>query len=453
MLQDTQTPFRSMVDKDARTVARQIFSDQAIYEMELERIFARAWNFMCHESQIPNKGDYFLSFIGEESVIATRDKTGTLQVFINSCRHRGNAVCRAESGNARSFLCTYHGWTFGLDGKLIGVPGYKDLYHEDLKREEWGLISAGKVASYKGFVFATMDPEAPDLEDYLGPVGRLALDVVVARGGLSVVDGIQKNVIGCNWKIATDNAFDYYHANLAHASATMSGMLAGGRKPSDTPPISRDPATGHRVVLGDYGHTISGPLLSAEDLKKLEDTTDGPLTTLNDDAWRNDPKVVEELGDMVGIRGHRIIFPNLWVVASTSQVCLRVPKGKDNTELWWFTLVADGLSADDHEMYVHSANHRFGPAGFLEQEDGENWDQSTRAMKGVVAQRHPLNYQLNARHNVVQRSERGLTYFDTGFNETGQMWMYQAWADWMDASNWAALKQHRTPLPQEGEKV
>ena len=147
MLQDIAKPFHDYVHAETGTVDRIIFSDQAIYEMELERIFARAWNFMCHESQIPNKGDYFLTFIGEESVIATRDKTGTLQVFINSCRHRGNAVCRAESGNARSFLCTYHGWTFGLDGKLIGVPGYKDLYHEDLKREEWGLISAGKVAS------------------------------------------------------------------------------------------------------------------------------------------------------------------------------------------------------------------------------------------------------------------------------------------------------------------
>ena len=110
-------------------------------------------------------GDFFLNFIGEESVICTRDKTNTFQVFINSCRHRGNAVCRAESGNARSFLCTYHGWTYGLDGKLIGVPGYKDLYHEDLDRDAWGLISAGKVASYKGFIFATMDPEAPDLDE------------------------------------------------------------------------------------------------------------------------------------------------------------------------------------------------------------------------------------------------------------------------------------------------
>src|ERR1700742_3389908 len=199
MLKDGAKPFQDMVDAKTGLVDRAIFSDQAIYELELERIFARTWNFMCHESQIPKTGDFFLSFIGEESVICTKDKTGTYQVFINSCRHRGNAVCRAESGNARSFLCTYHGWTYGLDGKLIGVPGYKDLYHEDLDRESWGLISAGKVAAYKGFIFATMDPEPPDLEEYLGPVGRLALDVVTARGKLKIVEGVQKNLIGCNW--------------------------------------------------------------------------------------------------------------------------------------------------------------------------------------------------------------------------------------------------------------
>src|SRR5207302_1103208 len=81
-------------------------------------------------------------------------------VLLNTCRHRGNAVCRAEEGHATSFMCTYHGWTYDLQGKLVGVPGFKDYYNEDLNRDEWGLVSAAKVDSYKGFVFATLDPEA-----------------------------------------------------------------------------------------------------------------------------------------------------------------------------------------------------------------------------------------------------------------------------------------------------
>jgi len=189
--------YRSLVDVRAGTVDRRIFSDAEIYRAEMERIFARCWNFMCHESQIPQAGDFFLNFIGEDSVIAVRDRKGGIGVFLNSCRHRGNAVCRAESGRVKSFLCTYHGWTYDLEGKLVGVPGYKGFYHEALERDKWGLIAA-RVESYKGFVFATMDPEAPALDDYLGEVGRVGLSMAAAQGDVAVVDGVQKNVLGCN---------------------------------------------------------------------------------------------------------------------------------------------------------------------------------------------------------------------------------------------------------------
>src|SRR5438034_3989198 len=177
-----RTEFLGMVDPERGTVDRRIFSEQEIYEQELERIFARAWNFKAHESQIPNAGDFFQTYIGEDRVIVVRDKEGGVQVLLNTCRHRGNAVCRADEGHATSFMCTYHGWTYDLKGALVGVPGFKDYYHEDLKREEWGLISAAQVDSYMGFIFATLDPEAPELYDYLGEVGRAGLHLITARG-------------------------------------------------------------------------------------------------------------------------------------------------------------------------------------------------------------------------------------------------------------------------------
>src|SRR3990170_827965 len=181
-----------MVDTKKGLVDRRIYYDADIYQAELEHIFARAWNFMCHSSQIPNPGDFFMSFIGEDRVICVRDNDGNPQVLVNSCRHRGNAVCRAEEGHSSSFMCTYHGWTYDLKGNLVGVPGFKEVYHEELDRENWGLIKAGKVQTYKGFIFATMDADAVDLPEYLGDVGRMGIDLLATQDKMVLVGGIQK---------------------------------------------------------------------------------------------------------------------------------------------------------------------------------------------------------------------------------------------------------------------
>ncbi|WP_176695906.1 aromatic ring-hydroxylating oxygenase subunit alpha [Phenylobacterium immobile] len=454
MLRDSSRPFHDYVDPENGTVDRVIFSDQAIYEMELEQIFARAWNFMCHETQIPKPGDFFLSFIGEESVIATRDKKGELQVLLNSCRHRGNAVCRAEMGNARSFLCTYHGWTYGLDGQLIGVPGYKDFYHEQLDKSQWGLVKAGKVASYKGFVFATMDPEAPDLEEYLGEVGRMGIDLVAERGDQVAIEGVQKNIIGCNWKLAVDNLFDWYHVQISHASAMMSGYNSLRRPPVDKDgnPIAVGPGTAdpnaHRVLLGEYGHAISGPRITPAQREQMALMGDNPPPFL-DERWRDTPSASAALGEAGrDTRGHPNIFPNLWVASGGTQLSLRLPKGPTGCEIWWFTVIPKDLTDDVRKQRITNANHTFGPAGMLEQDDGENWDQSTRQTMGVVARRYPLNFSMNKGFGQWTEMENGKV-IDTHISEHAQLWTYRAWADWMDAANWAELKAQRTLVPAE----
>jgi phenylpropionate dioxygenase-like ring-hydroxylating dioxygenase large terminal subunit len=448
---DRTKDFRHMIDAEKGTVDRAIFSDQEIYDLEMERIFARAWNFMCHESQIPKPGDFFLSYIGEESVIATRDRKGGLQVFLNTCRHRGNAVCRAESGNAKAFFCTYHGWTYDLEGKLIGVPGYKEFYHERLDRAKWGLVSAAKVESYKGFVFATMDPDAPSLEDFLGAVGRLGLDMVAARGEMVMFEGIQKNVIGCNWKMAVDNLFDWYHVQITHASAFQT--LLAGTPPQDPnlPAIDTESPMKHRVVLGDYGHAIGGPRLSAEEWNKLPPFHDKMpnMMPYRDYGWRGSPEAVEVLGQLGGTTiGHPNIFPNLWIASGGTQLCLRLPKGLDKCEMWWFTLREKGLPPQVEFMRRAFSQTSFGPAGFLEQEDGENWDQATRATRGPIARRYPLNYQMDSEQRKMS-STNGLSYIDTNVSEHAQLWLWQSWADWMSADNWEDLKQHHSRAEAE----
>lgn len=432
----TTPDYRTMVDASAGTVDRRIFSDAEIYRVEMERIFARCWNFMCHESQIPEAGDFFLNFIGEDSVIAVRDRKGKVGVFLNSCRHRGNAVCRAESGRVKSFLCTYHGWTYDLEGRLAGVPGYKSFYHEALERDKWGLIPAAKVESYKGFVFATMDPEAPALEEYLGEVGRVGLSMAAAHGDVAVADGVQKNVLACNWKLAVDNLFDWYHVQTSHASAPLSGYLP-------KLPYSDDDQI---VSLGEYGHAISGPRTTPEIRAALAATT--AKVPLFDERWRDTPEAAAALGPVgVASRGHPNIFPNLWIASSGVQLCLRLPRGPFATEIWWFTLIDRHMPAEQRRASVQRMNHTFGPAGMLEQDDGENWSQSTLATRSAFARRHPLNYAMNiGRGHISEAQQPGLPSIETSINEHAQLWTYRAWADWMTAADWPALKRdHAIP--------
>src|SRR3984893_10040983 len=158
---------KALVDVDRGVVTREIFVSEAIYGQELERVFARAWLFLGHESQIPRPGDYVVSSMGEESVIVCRDAAGRIRVFLNSCRHRGMKVCRYDEGNTVEFMCPYHGWSYGTDGALVGVPFAKDAYGAQLDRSRWGLVEVAQMKNYKGTIWATWDRAAPPLLEYL----------------------------------------------------------------------------------------------------------------------------------------------------------------------------------------------------------------------------------------------------------------------------------------------
>ena len=135
-----------LVSLERGEIDRRIYSDPAIFELEMERIFGRAWLFLCHESQIPEPGDFFQSVMGRDNVLVVRQKDGTVKAMLNTCAHRGNAVCRAEEGNVKSFLCTYHGWSYGIDGRLLGVPGIQDLLQRPTRQDAaWaGAGGAGR---------------------------------------------------------------------------------------------------------------------------------------------------------------------------------------------------------------------------------------------------------------------------------------------------------------------
>jgi len=441
-----------LVSLERGEVDRRIWSDAEIFDLEMERIFARAWLFLCHETQVPNAGDFFQSVMGRDNVLVVRQKDGTVKALLNTCAHRGNAVCRAEEGNAKSFLCTYHGWSYGIDGCLKGVPGFKDFYEDELVKSEHGLPAVAQVASYKGFVFGTNDPSAPPLEEFLGATGRLGIDLLACRGDMAVVPGIQKFVVDCNWKFAVDNLFDWYHPQVTHASAFQPGVLGavgGNRRVGstiDTAGVEMQegadldmPVTGitgtkfdQVVVLGEYGHAIGGPRMGSQ-----ADVDPGG-------AWRTSPEVQRALGPVgVNVAGHPSIFPSSWVT-TTWQLSLRIPRTPTTTEIWWFSFYDRNMPEDSRGDVVAMQIRLFGPGGLLEQDDGENWGQSTMQTVGIASRRtkHLLNMGVG-RGKVVK--EHGLSRIEGLTSEYGQLWTYHSWLQWMKGLSWDELRAVTEP--------
>jgi phenylpropionate dioxygenase-like ring-hydroxylating dioxygenase large terminal subunit len=187
---------------------RAVYHDPEIYDSEIRRIFMKCWQYVGHVSQIPDKGDYFLFEIADESVIVVRDGDGSVNALLNVCRHRGSRICDAAEGHEARFVCKYHGWTYGLDGSLRGAghtPEGFDKSRLGLKRLQ--------LRVFQGLIFINFDPDAAPfdpIEDDLGPL--------LAPYGLgsAKVAHRQNYPIESNWKLAVENYCECYHCGPAH---------------------------------------------------------------------------------------------------------------------------------------------------------------------------------------------------------------------------------------------
>src|SRR5262245_18544846 len=138
-------------------VHRSIYTDPAIFELEMERIFSVAWIYRSHESQIPNPGDYFCTRLARKPVIVVRDGAHQVRAIHNQCAHRGSMVVASDKGHADEFQCCYHGWTYHLDRRLKAVPlqhGYPDDF--STKNTRTAMVAVPRVESYRGFIFASL---------------------------------------------------------------------------------------------------------------------------------------------------------------------------------------------------------------------------------------------------------------------------------------------------------
>ncbi len=265
-------------------VHRSIYTDSAIFNLELKRIFAKAWIFICHESQLKRPGDYLATQIAHEPVFAIRTTKGGISVFFDACAHRGARLTTGRTGRAATITCRYHGWCYNTEGKCTKVQFEKIGWPDGLPKDfDVNLRPVPRVASYRGFLFASLDSAVEPLESFLGQATCKIIDLLADQSpdGLEVLDGSIRYRMRANWKFQCENGADGYHVAAVHrnyaTTVTYREQLAGpGRDPLESTEAGRilnraatrtgsyDLGEGHMLNWSDRANPAALPLHERE---------------------------------------------------------------------------------------------------------------------------------------------------------------------------------------------
>lgn len=342
-----------------------VYTSRDVFRLELEKIFKQGWVYVAHESEVPEPGDYVTRKIGQAPVIVARGKDGIVRVLANRCTHRGNRLCNADKGNATSFRCPYHGWTFSNEGPLVAVPmksGYDDY---DKVRDELGLVPAPRQDSYRGFVFASFAAKGISLTEHLGRATG-AIDRLLAlspTGRLSLGAGWMKHDMQCNWKMVMENNVDGYHALFTHKSVYEAVRPAKvSHQPAKVRTLVRDLGNGHSEI--DY----------SDEYLKLDEEFIWYGRTSREKMPAYAEAMLEAYGPEETHRAlvvgppHTLIFPNLFLAEMNIMTVDLLDV--DHTVAWTTPALLDGAPEMNKKM-LRRTEGAMGPAGFLIADDGE----------------------------------------------------------------------------------
>jgi 3-phenylpropionate/trans-cinnamate dioxygenase alpha subunit len=306
------------------------------------------------------------------------------------------------------------------------VPNLHDAYYNELDQERWSLVPVAQLDTYKGLVFATFDPGAPPLLDYLGAM-TWYLDTFFDRreGGIEVIGGMHKWVVPCNWKMPAENfAGDAYHVGWTHLSSIRSGFSVGVTAQSAGGGAMVSPGNGHGLI------TVGA-----------NDSPDPPMAVLKEYEEQIRPEVDARLGPryrqvspIVGT-----VFPNFSMLRASS-CTFRVwhPKGPGRMEIWAWAYVDKAAPPEVKEAIRLGAIRGFSPSGTFEQDDMDNWQECTQSYRGVVARRRLLNYQMGIGHESFNEDFDALTS-DHRYSDSNHRQFYHRWGQLMAAKSWADL--------------
>ncbi|MGW0037586.1 aromatic ring-hydroxylating oxygenase subunit alpha [Gordonia sp. NPDC003376] len=364
-------------------IHRTLYTEQSVFDEEMVKVFGgESWVYLAHESQLPEPYSFRSVRMGLRPVIVTRDRAGDLHAVFNRCAHRAATVCREESGKAKSFQCPYHGWTFRNTGELVGAPwpqGYADF-----DKSRFGLQTI-RVETYRGFVFGTMNAEAPNVTDWLGHA-RPWIDYWIDRAPTKEVflrAGTSRMGYRGNWKLAFDNSGDGYHPAFSHRSLLdMAGRMGEGKDmayfgktPDEGPMRVYSLGNGHSVIDQRPNYEGTGSFWANQRPQPGRESFEQHIrTTHGDDADR--------LLDLcVGAQINLNIFPNLLIIGNQVQVI--EPQAIDRTQLTWHHTTIGGVPDEINTMRMRTQEDF--PA-FGEPDDQANFEEAQRGLAAPEAE-------------------------------------------------------------------
>lgn len=435
-------PVSHLIDIENREVSVAALHDPDLYEMEMERIFAKAWLLLAHDSEIPNVGDYVVRLMGEDQVIVSRGNDGEVHVMLNVCPHRAMHVCISDSGNARAHKCIYHGWAFRPDGSFIGAPIEKERMHGDIKPKEKLGLKKARSRVYGGLVFATWNIDGPDLEDFLGDM-KFYYDMLFCRTdkGLEILGPPQRLTIDANWKTAGEqSACDGFHTLTLHASLLEGGAMGGEMN------------TEHENAPAMYGVNVSG---NGHSLRCIPADTSWSMMAGKTHAGMTDderlelmppPGITKELLPQVrkNLTAEQLhvfakappvvggMFPNVNLLfiysplrdgtLGSAMVLHSInPKGVDKFEWVTFFFAEKDTPEDVKAMMRAAATQGTGTSGVIEQDDSDTWPHMSESARGVIGRTETLKYQaILGENRPADWPDKAKVY--SGFSKDDAQW-------------------------------
>lgn len=444
---DASTPLDAEIGAlvEPNRVHRRVYTDPELFDLEMDRIFGRTWLFVAHESQVSAPGDFLRTRLGREEVLVTRDQAGAIHVVLNRCAHRGAAICTSDRGNAPVLTCPYHGWSFKLDGALDSIPFRKSMPDDfDFEGGTHALARAPRVASYRGFVFASLAAEGTSLAQHLGEMTDI-FDNFVDRapdGEITQEGGIFRQVYRGNWKLHHENANDVMHAGFTHNSSVS---VARAEKRDYSEPAFDDHLNHIQLLTNGFGDrewqntgvwTVpGGHSYMAGIHEKGTMDPDDPDPVNRDHCAQLAARVGNErAAQIMGMnRYNNLIWPNLNVNAQHQQLRVVHPIAPGLSEVHAMCFRLHGVPDRVFQRAVRILNNISSPASMIITDDIEVFERTQRGLNSAAAEWIDFSRGRDT-DNVFDDGAGSSAGSSAGASDLPMRGQYAAWLEHMKAA-------------------